>query len=327
MDLGRFGVDVFFVIAGFSVMTSYAACPDFRVYIIQRLLRIVPLYWCAICVIFVAHHWGGLPIPAANWLAHFGVKPDTTSLLLQLSFLSLFDYRIVNSLIGVEWTLPVEVFYYLLIPTVLICWRSAATRGCYWDAVIRVCLLLLAVWVGVSVLSAPVSAPEDGSIAERWHPLTHVWPFALGVLAFYLRPYAQLSLGWPHVGRMAACVMVVVALIWAQKQDILLQFATCLFIVCAGDRCRWTRRLFCNRVVLWGGLVSYSFYLVHMPVIHWLPEMINDPNATAFPVVLLITVLVSALCYSFIERPARILGRRLARKTPIQIPAMAATSA
>jgi peptidoglycan/LPS O-acetylase OafA/YrhL len=58
VDLGRFGVDVFFVIAGFSVMTSYAACPDFRTYLIQRLLRIAPLYWCVTGAVFAAYHWG-----------------------------------------------------------------------------------------------------------------------------------------------------------------------------------------------------------------------------------------------------------------------------
>ncbi len=38
---------------------------------------------------------------------------------MHFAFVSFLDYRIANSLIGVEWTIPVEVFWYIFLPFLL----------------------------------------------------------------------------------------------------------------------------------------------------------------------------------------------------------------
>ena len=110
---------------------------------------------------------------------------------------------------------------------------------------------------------------------------------------------------------------MLLALLLARKQDVFLEVATFLLIVCAADQNRAIKALFCNRLALYIGTISYSFYLLHMPVIHWLPKSTTASDAAAFPLVLLISLIAATATYAVIERPTRILGRRFAHSSTL----------
>jgi peptidoglycan/LPS O-acetylase OafA/YrhL len=75
------------------------------------------------------------------------------------------------------------------------------------------------------------------------------------------------------------------------------------------------------RVLTWLGLISYSLYLVHHPLLKFFVEVSGDlrrsPPALQLGMATLAMVLVllaSALAYRFVEKPMQSLGRRLSRR-------------
>ena len=118
---GNAGVDIFFVISGFVMLTSAAslrksASTAFD-FIIRRFLRIVPLYWVATTLKLIAV----LLIPAAT--VHSSIDP----LHVIGSYLFLPRYNVdhdIMPLIGVGWTLMFEMFFYALFATALFLKRS-----------------------------------------------------------------------------------------------------------------------------------------------------------------------------------------------------------
>jgi exopolysaccharide production protein ExoZ len=61
--IGIAGVDVFFVISGFimTIITwdRFGAVGQCQIFTVNRLTRIVPLYWIATIVFFILSLWGG----------------------------------------------------------------------------------------------------------------------------------------------------------------------------------------------------------------------------------------------------------------------------
>lgn len=52
----------------------------------------------------------------STWGSELGIERNFYSYFMHFSFLSTFDYRAANNILGVEWSLAIEVFWYLLIP-------------------------------------------------------------------------------------------------------------------------------------------------------------------------------------------------------------------
>lgn len=103
VGLGRTGVYMFFVISGFSVANSYIHSKGFGDFLSRRLWRIAPLYyfWLIIMVAF-----GNTEVSLYNFLMH-------------VSFLSFADSTIANSILMVEWSIPVEIVWYIFTPVLV----------------------------------------------------------------------------------------------------------------------------------------------------------------------------------------------------------------
>ena len=114
---GKYGVDVFFVISGFTIAKTFTQARDYRSYLTRRIMRIVPLYWFVISIAMVLWLSGLFSMP--YWMQTFGAQPDLYNFLIHLGMVSYLDYRIANSLLGVEWTIPIEVFWYVCLPFVI----------------------------------------------------------------------------------------------------------------------------------------------------------------------------------------------------------------
>lgn len=118
---GNAGVDIFFVISGFVMMTSSASLRDSANaafdFIFRRCLRVVPLYWVATTLKLMAV----LLIPAAT--VHSSIDP----LHIIGSYLFLPRYNVdhdIMPLVAVGWTLMFEMFFYALFATALYLRRS-----------------------------------------------------------------------------------------------------------------------------------------------------------------------------------------------------------
>ena len=121
MDLGQFGVFVFFLVSGYIVPASLERKGNVREFWISRAFRLYPMYLGAIVLSFVAWKTG------YGTVRNAGHSPAiaASSALLMLSNL-LTGPNVPN----VVWTLSYEMVFYLLLAG-LFSWRIHARSGLY----------------------------------------------------------------------------------------------------------------------------------------------------------------------------------------------------
>lgn len=93
---GTFGVVLFFAISGFLMAELATNTPPLK-FLAHRLIRIYPIYWLCVVVVVAISHLGPVPI-----------YPDLLSLLLVPGGTRAY-------VLGVEWTLPFELTFYLIV--------------------------------------------------------------------------------------------------------------------------------------------------------------------------------------------------------------------
>lgn len=305
--LGQSGVAVFFVISGFSVAASYARTSDFFSYVAKRLARIAPLYylWMAVAI--------ATGTTAVEWQRRFDTSVDGYNVLMHLAFLSCWDFRIATTIIGVEWTLPIEVTWYLVLPFLFNHLKSAV-------ALAGAALAAVGTLVLIPFIRAALPLPsEEALLAIHWSPLPYALSFVAGIAAYRFRE-------WGPPSRLAAGAAAVAApvsiAIWGASHGSESATANYLFFtLLAFALVRWgsggsrvCAMIFCNPAVLLAGTLSYGLYLSHMPVLKAIQACGFDtqrPSAEMFVAVVAISLGVSWLLYVFFEVPMSHLAARL----------------
>ncbi len=234
------GVDVFFVISGFVMVISTAKrTVSPAKFMLDRLRRIVPLYWIALAITLVAIHFGMIqrPLPQANEVAKAAL------------FVFYFDSYSGQPLpyLGLGWTLNYEMFFYVLFALTIMLPRGKQ-------------IMILAVMFACLVALRPFADRND-ALALR---LTSPMPFEFlgGMLIAQCRTYLVMVPQW-----LAAILMVVafgcLLAYLPGPRTLSAGIPAALLVVCA-IRCEtlFNRDLF--KSLRFVGDASYSLYLTHV---------------------------------------------------------------
>jgi peptidoglycan/LPS O-acetylase OafA/YrhL len=319
---GFVGVDVFFVVSGFlitSIIKGDIQDGNFSLlrFYDRRIRRIFPALIAVylFCVLVSAV----LLLPSD--LASFGL-----SLVASAAFMSNFLFSLKDSYFGAAsidepllhtWSLSVEEQFYIFWPLILVAaFRFWNARGFFW--------LMVAGILG-SLAFAEWELGSDGAAAFYLMP-ARAWELGLGgLLAFKLpvlerRPRLRdlLSLAglalilwsafaltnfsdFPGLGAVPACL------------------GTTLLILSGAKGQGLCNRLLSLRPVVFVGLISYSLYLWHWPLIvflrYYLDREFHHFEAVA---VVAASFAVAAVSYRFIEAPFR---RSARQSQPAEVPA------
>lgn len=314
---GWAGVDFFFVLSAFLLTLPFArwACgerafPSPGPYLVRRIKRVFPAYWAQLLVLLVL-----------AFTTSLYVFPSTPALIAHL----FMDFNLppnwVSPINGVWWTLPTEFLFYLLLLPLALLLKTRTTR-----------LLLLSLigvawlyrwWVfvafheqGVGVM-VPLMGNTLGSLDE----------FVIGTYSAYLYIKAQkqklprlpatlfLLLGIAAVLLSIYCIHWLYGVYWEEGHPLLIFKNTVIGIgavsiiisILLGSR--WALLLFANPVMMHIGVISYSLYLWHLPVILLLGKwsyMVNY-DGYRFPLMMAIVLptswLLSYASYRWVERP------------------------
>jgi peptidoglycan/LPS O-acetylase OafA/YrhL len=308
VDLGKAGVYVFFVISGFSVAQSLVSSSGYFDYLNKRLWRIAPLYYFWIVGAIA------LSVTATYWQGRFDTEIDAYNVLMHLGFVSFLDYKIANSILGVEWSISIEVFWYLFMPMLLVVSRNR---------LVAVAMIVISAAIHIAAEKTPTFLPVpdgDAAIAMHWSPIPFLFSFCLGVAAFRFRGII------PASGRAANAVVIVAAsliLVYCSypsaiskvfRDDFfLMSWIAFALIVFGTPESSLFKKLLANRAVIVIGTVSYGIYLCHMPIIILIerlsPELAEQKSAF-FIVVTLLSCLASLITYQVIEKPCGNIGKR-----------------
>jgi peptidoglycan/LPS O-acetylase OafA/YrhL len=291
--LGASGVFVFFVISGFSVSASFETSAGYGDYLTRRIVRrIIPLYyfWLAVCI----------AMASAGTVSLYSV-------LMHVTFLNVFDYTVANSILWVEWTIAVEVFFYLLVPFALR-WASSG-----WRLIVLVAggyALNRSAFHVFETLGASWFA--DPQLALWFSPFPYALCFALGVTAYRLRQwYGQSALASDCVLLSAVAIALLhaasPALLTGYWFDELMLVSLLTFSVVAfgSDRGAVTAALLCNPVAQYLGLISYGLYLSHLPLIRWFVQSGKMSLPLQFAAAVALAVAAATVTYFLIEKPLK----------------------
>ena len=311
-------VDWFFVLSAFLLTVPLArALRDGRSvqgakdFLGRRSVRIVPLYLVAVLVVWASRN-SSLP-------------GDWRDLLEHLTFTQVYDRQRIFYTIGPAWSLAVEVHFYVLVAVLCAVLGRVAVRR-------STPARRLAPLVGAAVLMAAVSLawvlvaeyvldrPADDY--PWWFSLPpKLAVFAVGILVAVLavvRP-AGLSVRTRWLLRLLGVGGYVVACLVRGETgaaDALfhlacaLAFAALVYGDVAGPQRGLWHRICAVGFLPWVGMVSYSLYLWHEPLLLALAdlELVPTQSADAFGPTLLILLatglLVAWVSYWVIEYPA-----------------------
>jgi exopolysaccharide production protein ExoZ len=304
------GVDFFFVISGFVFARSiFAGQLAVLPYLIRRVFRIYPLYFCSLLLYF-----SFTPNHSEKWI--FFIKHlfflHTTQSIEEAFFFN-----------AAYWSLPVEMEFYLLIPILAI----FAVRSRYFLLILLLSFLLFRIVIAFSFLD---SFMPNLSAILNVHLPGILGEFLLGVLLF------QLYSRFKHV-KMAYLILIIATGIimlsalalyfsWYGDQGIdqVFWFKTYFNFLCALGYSILLfpfliliqpKRSFFNSCCLFIGNISYGVYLFHnlIPLImkSFGYELIG---VTAYLVYSGLVVILALFFYYAVEKPTRGWGRQLATK-------------
>lgn len=324
------GVSLFFVLSGALLFRPFArslldasSLPSIRAFFRRRVLRIVPVYYVALLVLW--------PFTALG-------RPDAwCDLVEHLTFTHIFDMPHVTDIIGVEWSLADEMIYYLFIGVFGVVVARFCRRLATPAARFRLLAGLLA--AGAMIGAAYrfwCAATNPTSTWGTFNPLSRFDAFAFGMLV------ALVAARWPGLVasrtpaialRAGGFALIVVAMAlrsatWAMYLYVhslaSAGFALILLVSVAGPATAPWERFFGSRPLGWLGAISYSLYLWHLSI---LLAASHGPIALTPPafgrnvaIEFALALAVATVSYRLIERPALRLRYRAA---PIARPAPA----
>lgn len=334
--LARFSIDMFFVLSGFLVATTWWARRDrhprlgsaLREYTRGRVFRILPVFWLSVLVL--------VPLRAPELLS------SAKHLLILGTSQQYLDPDLPERFNVVTWSLTVETHFYVLLPLLAVLVRRRTTAL----ALLGGTVAMTVWWFGargdwpssviLGRLDQFVAGMVVAAVYQRFAAGERPWStrlvsargmgFLLGAILVAVGVYHGTTLGLPRGHWFDA---------WQHPVAGLALAALGLRLLCA-DRPLFLRRLLEWRGFLVLGAVSYSLYLWHIPLLEWTAEhlSINDlvpvlGSALVVIIAAALSFVAAALSYAYVEVPFMRRKRRPAPPptTPPTTPSPAPTPA
>lgn len=284
---GQMGVELFFILSGYVISLAWdrsnKSLSDFY---FRRVLRLAPLYYVLLAATYLF-----------NWSNRTDLL-DWQNLVWHALWMQGFSatYQYVG--IGPMWSLTPEVVFYLVFPLL---WRLSS----------RSLVIILALgWIIPARGLDPEFHALTGLTQLSTSPLGSIKYLIGGMLIYRYRDALSTPAAVTASGLFALMFLGVVAqgaighhvrLALPSSADTLLLSAPFLLF----STSRIASALFDNVVARHIGVVSYSAYLVQIPIVMELAKRGLFPLSpqTAFPLLLMLTVLISTVTYYVIERP------------------------
>jgi len=314
---GALGVDIFFVISGFlmvHVSGDYAAgWMSARNFIVNRISRILPLYWVMTAIYALA-------FMAAGKFEYVSWEAFVKSLLF-------IPYGTLNSdgnfppIVGVGWTLNYEMMFYGIFALVIVVMGRNAAWGCTMIIVSIVTLDIVSIGVGYELLS-PYLLIKNPIALE----------FAMGMLVGLLMRREKLL-----IGKSASIVIVALVTIYLLAAVIFpmqaggfkpllygLPSAILVYSIVMWDRLTGqpsSQEGKFEKISFYLGKLSYSLYLTHfiglMVAVVIIQKLFGSAMALTLVVVpvtavtIILLLLLADGFHRYIEQPSSHWAKRL----------------
>lgn len=291
VTFGWGGVALFFVLSGFCIHLSFLRSSQFGIprFLWRRFWRIYPAYVVALVVFTICNHRHiNLLSPAGAW--------QMVSHLLFLHDLSNNTFFGIN---GSFWSIATEIQLYLLFPLLLVIRKHLGIVKC-----LVISFAFGIIWRPIAVFWCGL--PDHLITPALTSPLMTWFDWTLG--AFVAERFFEGNLAFVRRGLWLSVLLPVFIASTLYKPATIFGFtlaaAVAAVVLDAALQVRWKNSIGV-RIFTFTGMISYSLYLWHQPllypVVHFLNRMTASPVA-AFVLVLPVMIAGSWFSFRFIEQ-------------------------
>lgn len=314
---GAYGVQVFFVLSGFVIAHSLRDNPLTRAsignFILRRQIRLDPPYWFMIVVALFLHRIE-LAVPSLSTPP----MPSVGSILLNLFYLQ--NLTGSEEIVGVAWTLCIEIQFYLFFIALLALGKKLDQALDARKKEVSAVLIFITGCVSLAAVHGPFHAAW---FVQYW------FYFASGVLCCW--SVQGRTSQWTFISYAALFAMSLSPSLFESKSAhersasgaaMVVGFATAVAIYIGGRRGRLTR-WGNQRILQYFGRISYSLYLSHLTCLlivlrggYKLTKTAEKPAVLWFILAGLASVVVAHVLFIVIERPSMTFASRIKRVYP-----------
>lgn len=324
---GFVGVDVFFVISGYLITKLISNEYDkhntfnFKRFYLRRVRRLFPALFATLLLCLLI---GGILFSPAHLVA---LGKSTIAAILSISNVffwsstGYFDSQSQLKPLLHTWSLSVEEQFYLLWPALLIGLLSIKKTWLVpaFIVALGIASLILNIWVFSEqvALSEWFGSKDNQAIFDShstafyWLPF-RVFEFAIGAILVWLPRVNAQSFRLVAEASFALGLCLIAYSVTQITEETPFPSTTALWpcmgaglVIWAGPKHRLAQ-LLSNRVAVAIGLISYSLYLVHWPIIVFYGYAKGGEfNLLEMVAIVTASLIIAALFYQFIEQPFR----------------------
>lgn len=299
---GFLGVDIFFIISGFVVTGSLVGRNHnqdkklWQDFYIRRVKRLFPaLLTCVLSVSFIAHIFIKNPITSIKTGAYslLGVS----NFFLIIEGLQYFNLEAMSNLFTHTWSLSVEEQFYLVFPWLFIFFYTTQRK----IVSFKIILIVLSL---VSFIAYVYFFYTNYDWSFYLMP-SRFWQLSLGCLAFLEKEKLITRIKNHAVLLRHTAFFLIAGFLFSPGNyqlvsTISISILTAFLLITLDSKPFFlTKKIFVNI-----GLISYSLYLWHWPVIVIFRQLIGLNIWNNF-LIILITTFLALSSYHFVEKPLR----------------------
>ena len=296
-NFGSFGVDIFFVLSGFVIALVVSNKQSAKVFAINRLTRVVPLYWLLTTLLlfliyFIPQYVHETTAASASFINY----------LKSLFFIPYYNVSDMKPLLTLGWTLNYEMLFYL----------------CVWIALITTKRNILLISFLLLVICYYVfGSLTHNKIANEFFGSELIFEFILGVIAFKIFSLNKLkqisnSILMPTAILAYGLMAFLEANEYGGNRFIFFGIPSFILVLSAVGLEKYvseSKNVFTSALINMGD-ASYATYLTHWYVIVACKKIFSEKlelydfySATGVCITLGISLIVGQITFKYIDKP------------------------
>ena len=308
---GFFGVDIFFVISGYLISgiifrNIYRGTFSYLEFYSKRIKRIIPNLFLLLSFVLIAGYFLLFEDDYNNLGRHVYSSAVFIENFRLLSEIDYFTEDAIRKPLLHLWSLAIEEQFYIVYPIIcVLMWKLAKSIRLMGILVFSIAIASLFACLFVS----------DKNFAF-YFPLTRFWELGAGIVLAYLETFQlfdpkKLTLGLRH-GLSIIGLMLTLGLMlfykpsWSHPGLItLLPVIGAVLLIAAHPDALVNKYLLGWSPMIFIGLISYSLYLWHWPLLSFLNICLPSPAYQFTLLAIALSFILATLVYYYVENPIR----------------------
>jgi peptidoglycan/LPS O-acetylase OafA/YrhL len=308
---GFIGVDIFFVISGFLITSNILTDIEnntwsYANFYTRRMLRLFPALFVTLTASFIIAVIA-LPPHDLTWFASTLIHSAvSTSNFLYWFELRYFGPAAERTPLLHTWSLSVEEQFYLIWPALmLIFFNKRYNLTHYWFIGFLLCVSIISIGIGQYLL-------ETNTNAVFYLMPFRLAEFALGALVIWLPIINTKYRILEEILLTIGLSLIVFSIVTYTNKipfpgiNILPPMVGSVLVIYAG-RAKLIGKILNNSIMIWLGLISYSLYLIHWPILIFTELMLLRSITPIETIIMLFANLfIAHVMLHYVEQPFRI---------------------